>query len=197
MVAEEAKAQVRNVMDDARVMVDEQSRTQRDRLVDTARTFGDDLEQMAANGPSGMAGDVARQVAQKAREVSARLDGREPSDILEDVRDFARRRPGTFLLGAAAAGVLFGRLARGAKDAQGSTPSTASTGGQRAEGSSGDLTSTGFTGPSAVMAGEDAVQSSPVTGVPPVAPSTTAQPGLGDPTLSDTPLGDDAQRRVL
>src|SRR5690606_17579676 len=57
-VAEEAKAQARNVMDDAFTMVDDQSRTQRDRLVETARGFSGDLEQMAQSGPDGLAGDV-------------------------------------------------------------------------------------------------------------------------------------------
>lgn len=120
-VAGEAKAQARNVMQDARTMVDEQSRTGRDRLVETTRTLGSDLEQMADNGPDGMAGDIARQVAQKARDLGDMLDGREPSDILDDVRSFARRRPGTFLLGALVAGVAVGRFARGAKDAQSAT----------------------------------------------------------------------------
>lgn len=99
-------------------MVDDQSRTQRDRLVETAKGFSGDLEQMVQSGPDGLAGDVARQVAEKVRALSEQLDGREPSDILEDVRDFARRRPGVFLLGALGAGVAFGRLTRGVKDAK-------------------------------------------------------------------------------
>jgi hypothetical protein len=118
-VAAEAKDQVRNVMGEARTQVEEQSRTQRDRLVNTLRTFSDDLEQMASQGGrSGMATDVARQVAERTRDLSTRLDGREPADILDDVRSFARRKPGMFLFGAVAAGVAAGRLSRGAKDAQ-------------------------------------------------------------------------------
>jgi len=39
------------------------------------------------------------------------------------VRGFARRRPGTFLLGALAAGIVAGRLARGAKDGSSSSTS--------------------------------------------------------------------------
>ncbi len=71
---------------------------------------------MAQNG-SGLAADVAHQVAERARSLSRHLDGREPSELLDDVRRFARQRPGTFLLGALAAGVIVGRLARGTKDA--------------------------------------------------------------------------------
>ena len=93
-VAGEAKYQVKSVMGDARTQVDEQSRTQRDRLVETMRTFSDDLEQMASQGGrQGMATDVARQVAGKARDWSSQLEGREPSELLEEVREFAAASP--------------------------------------------------------------------------------------------------------
>jgi len=115
-VAGEAKEHARNLVGEAQGQLGEQTRTQRDRLVGTLQSFGDDLQQMASSS-SGLAGDVARQVADRARTLSNHLDGREPQDILDDVRRFARQRPGTFLLGALAAGVVAGRLARGAKDA--------------------------------------------------------------------------------
>ena len=37
------------------------------------------------------------QVGDKAKAVDSQLQGREPSEILDQARDFARRRPGTFL----------------------------------------------------------------------------------------------------
>jgi uncharacterized protein YjbJ (UPF0337 family) len=127
-VADEAKHQARGVVDDAMSQAREQSRTQRDRLVNTMRTFSDDLEQMASQGGrSGMATDLARQVAGRTRDLSSQLDGKEPTQILDDVRSFARRRPGTFLLGALVAGAVAGRLARGAKDASGGSTSRASS----------------------------------------------------------------------
>jgi hypothetical protein len=114
-VAGEAKDQVRHLMDETRGQVQEQATTQRDRLVDTLRTFGDDLDAMASRGgTSGLAAQVARQAADRARSFGSSLDGREPSDLLDDLRGLARRRPGMFLLGALAAGVVAGRLARGA-----------------------------------------------------------------------------------
>jgi hypothetical protein len=118
-VAEDAKQQARNLMDEARSQVDEQSRVQRDRLVSTMRTFGDDLQKMAdGEGASqGLAQDLTRQIATRVREMTSTMDGREPADLVEQVRSFARRRPGTFLLGALAAGVVAGRLTRGAKAA--------------------------------------------------------------------------------
>jgi hypothetical protein len=119
-VASEAKSQVHGLLDQATSQVEDQSRTQRDRLVETLRSFGDDLEKMAVQS-DGPASQVVREVAERARSVSSRMDGREPRELLDDVRSFARRKPGTFLLGALAAGVVAGRLTRGAKDAQSSS----------------------------------------------------------------------------
>jgi len=119
-VAAEAKHRARSLVSEARSQVqdqvDDQSRQQKDLLAGTLNTFGDDLASMAQNG-SGLAADVAHEVADRARSLSRHLDGREPSELLDDVRRFARQRPGTFLLGALAAGVVVGRLARGTKDA--------------------------------------------------------------------------------
>ncbi len=130
-VAGEATEQVRAVVDDARTQMTEQvgdqTRQQRDNLVSTLGTFGDDLEKMAENTDSnGMAVSVAREVAHHTQSITSYLDGREPGELLQDVRDFARRRPGTFLLGALVAGVVAGRLTRGVKDAD-SGPASGST----------------------------------------------------------------------
>lgn len=124
-VVEETKLQAKGLVDEAMTQVDDQARTQRDRLVTLLRSFGDDIEKMA-NGEQtegGMAKDLVRQVADRAHELSSRMDGREPQDILDEVRSYARRRPGTFLLGALAAGVVAGRVAKGAKQADESSDS--------------------------------------------------------------------------
>ncbi len=125
-VVDEGRRQASHLMDEAMSQVDEQARTQRDRVVQTLRSVGDDLEKMARGEQpdSGLAQDVTRQVADRAHQLSSRMDGREPTELLDEVRSFARRRPGTFLLGAVAAGVVAGRLTRGAKDArdEGSSP---------------------------------------------------------------------------
>ena len=120
-VASAAAEQARNLAGETRQQVTEQlgeqAGTQRDRLVGTLRTLGDDLEQMAGQDATpGLAADLAREVAGRARTLSSHLDGREPGELLGDVRDFARRRPGTFLLGALAAGVVAGRLFRATAD---------------------------------------------------------------------------------
>ena len=78
-------------------------------------------------GTSGLAAEVARQAAERARSFSSSIDGREPAELLDDLRGFARRRPGLFLLGALAAGVVAGRLARGAASSSGSDPTPRSS----------------------------------------------------------------------
>ena len=119
-VASQAAHEARGVVDDAMTQVrgrlDDQGRQQKDRFSGTLATFGDDMGRMAEGG-SGLAADLAREAADRARSLSRHLDGREPGELLDDVRRFARRRPGTFLLGALAAGVVVGRMVRGTKDA--------------------------------------------------------------------------------
>lgn len=127
-VASEATSHAHDLLGQATSQVEEQSRSQRDRLVGTLRTFGDDLESMAGQQDGGLAADLAHQVAGQAHDLSSRLDGREPRELLDDLRGFARQRPGTFLLGALVAGVVAGRLTRGAKAAQSGSASGPASG---------------------------------------------------------------------
>ena len=131
-VTSDVRQQARGLVDETRTQVEDQSRQQRDRLVETVRTFGDDLDDMASQR-SGMASDVMREVASRARTIGDRLDGREPTELLDDLRSFARRRPGVFLAGSLVAGVVVGRLVRGGRDAaKNGTGSSGSYGGSHA-----------------------------------------------------------------
>jgi hypothetical protein len=115
-VARDVKEQARGLLAETTNQMEDQSRTQRDRLVETLRSFSDDLEEMTQQH-QGLAADAAREVSQRARTVSQRLDGREPRELLDDLRSFARRRPVMFLAGAAISGVVVGRFLRGTRDA--------------------------------------------------------------------------------
>jgi hypothetical protein len=176
-VAGEAVAQARNLVEEAKTQVvdqlGEQSRTQRDRLVGTLQTLSDQLEQMASSEstPSGLATDLVREVADRARGLSSTLDGREPQDLLEDVRRFARRRPGTFLLGALAAGVVAGRMARAAK--QGTSDSGSTTAMTR--GTMPAVPAAPTMPPPPAPVGESVV--APAHGAPTTAPTTSTDPG--------------------
>ena len=81
---------------------------------------------------SGLASDAAREVARRARSFGQQLDGREPTELLDDLRSFARRRPGMFLAGSVVAGVVVGRFLRGSRDAAQTSSQTAQRVGQPA-----------------------------------------------------------------
>jgi hypothetical protein len=198
-VAGTAAAQARGVMGDTvrqvSEQVNDQAMTQRDRLSQTLRTLGDDLEQMASQQPgpeSGMAVDLAREVSERVRSFGSHLEGREPGQLLDEARDFARRRPGTFLLGALAAGVVAGRLFRATADGA-AAASLAESGDQRGIGSAGNgvtpvPSGTSHFGADTPLAGHPA----PATGtgevfdpaapvVPPSPSVTAARPRLDTP----------------
>lgn len=116
-VAQEVKYQARDLVGEARGQVRQQLDTQRGRVSDLLREISDELEQMAERSDkNGVASDLVRQVAMRTRDARGYLDG--GGDLVGDVRRFARRRPGTFLLGALAAGVLAGRATRAAAAAR-------------------------------------------------------------------------------
>ncbi len=116
-VAQEAQRQARDLFGEFRGQIQQQTQTQRDRLVELLREFEDELQNMVdAGGRSGTASEIVRQVTDRLSGVRSYLEG--GANPMDDVRTFARRRPGTFLLVAAAAGVLAGRATRGAAAAR-------------------------------------------------------------------------------
>jgi hypothetical protein len=166
-VAGQAKDQVRGLLDDALGQVDEQSRGQRDRLVATLQSLSSDLDDMASSGRSGLATQLARQVADRSRSLGSHLDGREPADLLADVRRFARQRPTVFLVGALGAGVVAGRLARSAKQAGQGTSSS------------------GMSGPTGVAAGPVPPTAAPVSAPSYGQPAIAVPPPPGGPSFPD------------
>lgn len=126
-VAAEAGRQGKDLLAQGRTQLTAQASEQKTRAVGGIRTFGSQLEQMAGAAEGGVAADVARTVAQRTTGLATWLDQREPADLVEEVKEFARRRPGTFLAIAAGAGLLAGRLMRGVKDASGTGDDTPAT----------------------------------------------------------------------
>ncbi|WP_353508251.1 hypothetical protein [Intrasporangium sp.] len=117
-VASTATDQIRRLMDQSRSELTEQARSQQQRLATNLRTLTDELDSMAAHGDQqGVAHGLVRQVSQQARTLGDWLDGREPGAVLDEVKRFARRKPGTFLALAAGLGLLSGRMTRGLKAA--------------------------------------------------------------------------------
>lgn len=124
-VTREARDQARSVAADLRGSVTGQARTQNQRLADGLRQMSDQFGQMGPDDGS-PAGQVVRRLGDGGRRAADYLENRGPEGLLDDVQEFARRKPGTFLLIAAAAGFAVGRLGRAAmaasKDEKGGVP---------------------------------------------------------------------------
>ncbi|TDE14254.1 hypothetical protein [Jiangella asiatica] len=113
-VAGEARRQVRDLTGRTRDQLTSQTRHQKDRAVDGLRALSEELRSMASSSSQpGMAGDLTQEAAGRADDLAGWLATREPTEVIEEVRRFARQRPGMFLALAAGAGVLAGRLTRG------------------------------------------------------------------------------------
>jgi hypothetical protein len=97
--------------------VNEQAVNATGKLGESLRSLSDELRSMGEGSGtgSGPAAELARTVAGKGDAVATFLDGKQPGELLQDLRSYASRNPGTFLLGALAAGVVAGRFVRGAK----------------------------------------------------------------------------------
>ncbi|MDI1460697.1 hypothetical protein QEZ54_06950 [Catellatospora sp. KI3] len=121
-VAQETGAQARGLLDTTTRELTEQASTQQQRIAGTLHTLADDLATMrGGEGGDRMAGELLQQVSERAHQAADWLEHRQPGAILDEVRDYARRHPGTFLLGALAAGLVVGRLTRNIASSSGSS----------------------------------------------------------------------------
>ena len=123
-VTAEAGRQARDLIGEARGQLVSQASVQQQKVADGLRSLVDELTSMAENGgQSGPATELAHQAAGRARHAASWLDKREPGDLVGEVRRLGREHPGAFLLCAVVAGVLVGRLTRGAVEAGSRTSS--------------------------------------------------------------------------
>lgn len=114
-VAQEATNQAGELFNQAASELRAQANTQTDRAAGGLHTLAAQLGALANGRPeeAGQVADYARQLNDKVEQLASRIEQRGPDGILEDVQGFARRRPGVFLAGAAAAGFVVSRLVRG------------------------------------------------------------------------------------
>lgn len=113
-VAQETTRQARDLVGEAREQLRSQAGTQQASVVSNLRRLGDELNGMSSSSEQpGLATELAGQAKDRVNSVADWLDSREPGDLVDEVRRFARRRPGAFLLGAVVAGIAAGRLTRG------------------------------------------------------------------------------------
>ena len=193
-VKDEAVQQVKSLAGSAKDEVGFQLSAQQERLAGQSRTVSDDLERISRGEKpeSDLVNQAVSMISQRARTLTEQLESKEPQDLLEDVRRFAARRPGTFLAIAAGVGLLAGRLTRGLKDAHDEDQTSGELVPRRAYGAPGPVAV-----PPAppAYAPQDTLDSQPgiQTGAPavdgtPGLPPTPGAPGTpGTPGTPDTP----------
>ncbi|GHH33574.1 hypothetical protein [Lentzea cavernae] len=114
-VTHETANQARQVVQDVRHRVAGEAEEQATRVSKQLGRIADELGQMAGSAaPDSMSAGAIQSVADTSRQAARFLDERGAQGLLDSARDYARRKPGTFLLGAAVAGFLVGRIAKGA-----------------------------------------------------------------------------------
>ena len=115
-VTSEAVEQARQLTGQARAQVGQQAGQATERLSEKVRGLAAearDLSEGKGDGSGTVAG-LAKQMADRGVQVADYLSRQGPDGLLRDVRAFAARRPGTFLLGTLAAGLVTGRVVKGA-----------------------------------------------------------------------------------
>lgn len=112
-VVGEAKTQAKDLYAQTQRELTEQANTQQQRLAGGLRSVSDELGSMATNSEgSGVAGDLVQQASERLSAAATWLGERDPGSVLTEVKRYARRKPGTFILAAAIGGIIVGRLTR-------------------------------------------------------------------------------------
>jgi hypothetical protein len=132
-VAAEAGSQAKNLLGTVTSEVKSQAGTQQQKITEGIRSISDELKSIAEKSDNHVVSSVVQQAAQRTNSAASWLEGRDATDILEDVKAFARRKPGVFLAIAAGSGLVAGRLTRGftgnrESETSGSARNFASTG---------------------------------------------------------------------
>jgi hypothetical protein len=114
-VAAEAGRQARQLYGQARSEVTDQARVQQKRAVDGLYAVADEAARIAdQGGESGPVTQAVRQASVQIKRAGGWLENREPGSVLTEVKTYARKHPGVFLVGAALLGVVAGRFAKNA-----------------------------------------------------------------------------------
>ena len=157
-VAGEAVNQLKSLTDEARNQASQQASGATDKLSTTVRSLAGELRDLSQGkaDSSGTIAGLAQQLADKGEQIAEHISSQGPGGLVQDLRSFAARKPGTFLLGALAAGVVTGRVVKGA------TAGSSSGGGATGSGY-GSTTGSGTYGAQSDLA---------LTATPPVVPVT-------------------------
>jgi cell division septum initiation protein DivIVA len=119
-VAEQARTEARRLAEQAKQEVRRTAEERGQQAATRLRTFSDQLTALA-DGRTEEAGPLvgyAQRARDELRAWADKAEQRGPQGVVSDVSNFARRRPGMFLLAAAGAGFAIGRLVRAERAVQ-------------------------------------------------------------------------------
>ncbi|WP_146247538.1 hypothetical protein [Curtobacterium sp. MCLR17_040] len=112
-VASEATEHAKQLYGQASENLKQQAGEQQQRAAGGLRSLGEQLGRMAENDDEqGVASKVVRDLSGRATSAAGFLENRDPGSLLDEVKNFAAKRPGTFIAIAAGAGLLAGRLTK-------------------------------------------------------------------------------------
>jgi hypothetical protein len=113
-VAAEAGRQGMELLREAQSELAAQAARGQQRLASELLSVSDELLSMAdVPAGGGAAAGLARRASASTRAAGKWLEDRQPAQVINEIQSFARRKPGAFLVLAAAAGMAAGRLTRG------------------------------------------------------------------------------------
>ncbi len=130
-VADQASVQARNLLEETKTRLDEQTATGAARLGEQLQRLGEEALALSEGRPDEaptVGGYVKRaantllDAADRAYGVSDDVQTRGIGGLLGDVQSFARRRPGVFIVGTAALGLVAGRAVRASKSDEDEVP---------------------------------------------------------------------------
>lgn len=132
-VAHETQRQAQDLLKQGQSQLKDQTVAQQQKAAQGLSSLAGELRSLAdgtSDGAPGPARDLLQQASGYIDTFADKLQNREPAELLDEVRSLARRRPGVFLLGAAAAGIVAGRLTSGVRAAHSDSSPSGNTGGQ-------------------------------------------------------------------
>ncbi|TYP82802.1 hypothetical protein [Blastococcus xanthinilyticus] len=130
-VADETQRQAKDLLDQGRSQLKDQAVGQQQKAAEGLNAIAQQMRGLADGSSEGAPGpvrDLLQQASGSVESFASMLQNKEPAELLDEVRRFARRKPGMFLLGAAVAGIAAGRLTSGVKAAHTDSGSGSNTG---------------------------------------------------------------------
>ncbi|CCG02085.1 hypothetical protein [Blastococcus saxobsidens] len=119
-VAGETQRQAKDLVDQGRSQLKDQAVGQQQKAAEGLNSIAQQMRGLADGSSEGAPGpvrDLLQQASGSVESFASMLQNKEPAELLDEVRRFARRKPGMFLLGAAVAGIAAGRMTSGVKAA--------------------------------------------------------------------------------